>query len=258
MLRHPAGNCNGERDGTDKEKSGEELTSIFSELSFEIPKSRKKKVKIKTEEGKTRWIAGPTHEGFRPSCRNQHWLSALASRGICLEDTRAPTLRRADKPECWALLKYASAAKRLSEIVGISRSVFPDERVRAESWNQLAAVTGRIISRRPNLQQIPNEYRNPFRVKDPWIWLKGDLEQIEMLILAVVTEDPNLLAMLLNGNDVYVEYGARIFHKKAERGPGEDQITEVLRKVAPAHSSELKSVSPIDLLSAVLGLQFDS
>ena len=104
-----------------KEKSAEELTQIFSELSFEIPKSRKKKIKIKNEGEKTRWIAGPTHEGFRPSCRNQHWLPALASHGIILDNTQAPTLRRADKPECWALLKYSAAAKRLSEIVGISR-----------------------------------------------------------------------------------------------------------------------------------------
>ena len=39
--------------------------------------------------------------------------------------------------------------------------IFPDGRVRAEVWNQLAAVTGRIISRRPNLQQVPNDYRRP-------------------------------------------------------------------------------------------------
>src|SRR5260221_7632584 len=218
---------------TEKEKNAEELTQkIFCELTFELPKSRKKKVKIKAKEGKTKWIAGPTHEGFRPSCRNQHWLPALAAHGIYLANTQEPSLRRADKPECWALLKYASAAKRLSEIVGISRSVFPDNRVRAESWNQLAAVTGRIISRGPNLQQIPNEYRGPFRVQDPWLWLKGDLEQIEMLILAVVTKDHNLLEMLRSGKDAYVEYGAKIFHKKAERGPSEDQVTEKLRKIA--------------------------
>src|SRR5260221_2081210 len=218
---------------TEKEKNAEELTQkIFCELTFELPKSRKKKVKIKAKEGKTKWIAGPTHEGFRPSCRNQHWLPALAAHGIYLANTQEPSLRRADKPECWALLKYSAAAKRLSEIVGISRSIFADGRVRAMTWNQLAAVTGRIISRGPNLQQVPNEYRGPFRVKDPWLWLAGDLEQIEMLILAVVTKDPNLLEMLRVGKDVYMEYGARIFHKKAERGPGEDQITEVLRRVA--------------------------
>lgn len=218
---------------TEKEKSAEELTQkIFSELTFKLPRSRQKKVKIKNEEGKTKWIAGPTHEGFRPSSRNQHWLPALAAHGIYLEDTREPTLRRADKPECQALLQYSAAAKRLSEIVGISRSIFADGRVRAMTWNQLAAVTGRIISRKPNLQQIPNEYRGPFRVKDPWLWLAGDLEQIEMLILAVVTKDPNLLGMLREGQDVYVQYGSKIFSKKAERGPGEDQITEVLRRVA--------------------------
>jgi DNA polymerase-1 len=38
--------------------------------------------------------------------------------------------------------------------------------------------------------------------------------------------------MLLAGKDAYVEYGAKIFNKKAERGPGEDQVTEKLRKIA--------------------------
>jgi len=139
----------------EKEAQSEKLTTeIFADLEFEIPKSRKAKIKVKTAEGKTIFESGPTKEKFRPNNRNQHWILALAAHGIIVENTRKPTLRRIDKPECWALLKYAASAKRLSEIKGIARSIFSDGRVRAESWNQLAAVTGRVISRRPNLQQV--------------------------------------------------------------------------------------------------------
>ena len=59
-----------------------------------------------------------------------------------------------------------------------------------------------------------------------------DLSQIEMVLIAVVTGDRNLIELLQSGRDVYVEYGARIFGKKLERGPGDDQITDRLRSVA--------------------------
>jgi DNA polymerase I len=118
----------------------------------------------------------------------------------------------------------------------IARSTFPDNRVRAAGWNQLAAVTGRIISTEPNLQQIPRDWRLAFQAPPPKCWLKGDLSQIEMILLAVVhavvTGDQSLINLLCEGRDVYVEYGARIFGRKAERGPGEDQITDLLRDVA--------------------------
>ena len=223
-----------QRVSEEKEHRAEELSVMFADLdnTFEIPKSRKKKVQIKTEEGKTKLIAGPTHEGFHASCRNQHWVRALASHGIFVENTQEPTLRRIDKPETWALLKYASAAKRLSEIKGISRSLFPDGRVRAENWNQLSARTDRMTSTRPNLQQVPRDWRTGFRVEPPQLWLKGDLSQIEMLIIAITTQDQNMIGMIREGKDIYVEYGARIFGKKPERGPGDDQITDPLREVA--------------------------
>ena len=69
-------------------------------------------------------------------------------------------------------------------------------------------------------------------MEPPKLWLKGDLSQIEMVLIAIVTGDENLIELLRSGRDVYVEYGARIFGKKAERGPGDDQITERLRDVA--------------------------
>ena len=92
---------------------------------------------------------------------------------------------------------------------------FPTARVRAAGWNQLSARTGRITSTEPNLQQVPRDWRTGFRVEPPKLWLKGDLSQIEMVIIAIVTGDRNLIELLRSGRDVYVEYGARIFGKKA-------------------------------------------
>jgi DNA polymerase I-like protein with 3'-5' exonuclease and polymerase domains len=49
------------------------------------------------------------------------------------------------------------------------------------------------------------------RVEPPKFWLKGDLSQIEMVLIAIVTADRNLIKLLSSGRDVYVEYGAAFF-----------------------------------------------
>jgi DNA polymerase I len=95
-----------------------------------------------------------------------------------------------------------------------------------------------MTSTEPNLQQVPRNWRDGFRVESPKLWLKGDLSQIEMVLIAVVTEDENLINLLRSGRDVYVEYGARIFHRTPERGPRDDQVTDVLREVAKSPRSE--------------------
>jgi DNA polymerase I-like protein with 3'-5' exonuclease and polymerase domains len=216
-----------------EEKSAvrEELRAMFADYRHPIPKSRLKTIKIQAEGGKLKRVPGPTEEEFSPSNRD-HVLGALATREIPVENTQEATLKKLDAPECRLLLKYAAAKKRLEAIKGIARSTFSDARVRAAGWNQLSARTGRMTSTEPNLQQIPRDWRNGFRVEPPKLWLKGDLSQIEMVLIAIVTGDENLIELLRSGRDVYVEYGARIFGKKAERGLGEDQITDLLRGVA--------------------------
>jgi hypothetical protein len=121
---------------------------------------------VTVENGKIKRTPGPTHEEFSPSNRN-HWIPALALHGVQVENTQASTLRQADAPECKVLLRYADIKSRLNAIDGITRSLFTDGRVRAAGWNQLAARTGRIISTKPNLQQVPRDWRTGFRVDPP-------------------------------------------------------------------------------------------
>jgi DNA polymerase I len=204
---------------------------MFSDYRHPIPKSRLKTIKIKAENGRFQRVSEPTHEEFSPSNRD-HVLGALTQRGILVENIQEANLKKLDAPECRLLLKYTAVKKRLEAIKGIPRSIFSDARVRAAGWNQLAARTGRITSTEPNLQQVPRDWRTGFRGEPPKLWLKGDLSQIEMVLIAIVTADRNLIKLLSSGRDVYVEYGARIFGKKPERGPGDDQITDRLRSVA--------------------------
>jgi DNA polymerase I-like protein with 3'-5' exonuclease and polymerase domains len=121
---------------------------------------------------------------------------ALTQRGILVENTQEATLKKLAAPECRLLLKYTAVKKRLEAIKGITRSSFCDGRVRAAGWNQLSARTGRITSSEPNLQPVPRDWRTGFRVEPPKLWLKGDLSQIEMVLIAIVTGDRNLIELL--------------------------------------------------------------
>ena len=215
----------------EKEAIREKLRTMFADYRHRIPKSRRKSFKIQTEGGKFKRVPGPVEEEFSPSNRD-HVLGALAQHGIPVDNVQEATLRKIDAPETQLLLRYTTSKKCLEAIKGITRSTFSDNRVRAAGWNQLSARTGRMTSTEPNLQQVPRNWRTGFRVDPPKLWLKGDLAQIEMVLIAIVTGDENLINLLRSGKDVYVEYGSRIFHRKPERGSGEDQVTDILREVA--------------------------
>ena len=213
----------------EKEEVRQELKKIFADYRHPIPKSRKKQIKIQTTEGKFTRIPGPEEEEFSPSNQGHHWIPALASHGIVVENTQKHTLQKLDQPECRLLLKYSAASKLVAHMKGIGRSTFPDQRVRSAGWNQLAAVTGRIISVEPNLQQVPRSRRNGFRVDPPKLWLKPDLSQIEVVILAVVTGDEYLLTLIRNEKDVYVVVAAKLFNLIPKRSEEPGCVSETLR-----------------------------
>jgi DNA polymerase-1 len=204
---------------------------MFVDYRHPIPKSRLKTVKVQVECGKFKRVPGPSEEEFSPSNRD-HVLGALAHCGIPLENTQEITLSRIDQPETRLLLKYGEAKKRLDAVKAIVRSTFPDNRVRAAGWNQLAARTGRIISTEPNLQQVPKNWRRAFQVDPSMLWLKADLSQIEVVILAVVTGDRALIDLLKTGKDLYVMVAARLFGMEPRRGEKEGLVTEFLRDAA--------------------------
>jgi DNA polymerase I len=213
----------------EKEEVRQELKKIFSDFRYPIPVSRKKQIKIKTENGKFTRLPGPEDEEFSPSNKNHHWIPALACHGIMVENCKEITLRKIDAPECRLLLKYDKASRLVGHMKGIIESTFPDGRVRAEKWNQLAAVTGRIISSGPNLQQVPRTRRNGFRVEPPKLWLKPDLSQIEVVILAVVTGDQYLINLIRNGEDVYATVAAKLFNLLPKRSEEPGCVSEQLR-----------------------------
>jgi DNA polymerase-1 len=90
------------------------------------------------------------------------------------------------------------------------------------SWNQTIVATGRISSSNPNLQNIPKkgltygtEYdvdvRASFKAKKGWSFVSADYSQIELRILAQLSQDKNLINSFLTEQDIHQQTAAKIF-----------------------------------------------
>jgi DNA polymerase I len=102
-------------------------------------------------------------------------------------------------------------------------------------FNQAGTVTGRITSVEPNLQNIPyrQEYgrriRKVFVPSSPdHVLIDADYSQIELRILAHITEDENLIHAFIEGKDIHARTAAKIF------GIEEKDITSIQRSRAKA------------------------
>ncbi|MEC7921267.1 MAG: DNA polymerase I [Chloroflexota bacterium] len=76
-------------------------------------------------------------------------------------------------------------------------------------FNQSGTSTGRLSSSDPNLQNIPvrteigNEVRKAFEAKDGHVLMSADYSQIELKILAHLSEEPGLLKAFRNNEDIH-------------------------------------------------------
>ena len=84
-------------------------------------------------------------------------------------------------------------------------------------YGQVQTSTGRLSSNDPNLQNIPvrsvqgREIRKAFIARPGWKLLSADYSQIELRILAELTEDEGLLNAFREGRDIHAATAAKIF-----------------------------------------------
>lgn len=96
------------------------------------------------------------------------------------------------------------------------------------SFNQTVTVTGRLSSTEPNLQNIPvrmelgREIRKAFLPSDKeHILLDADYSQIELRVLAHITEDTHMCHAFLNGQDIHTRTASQVFGIPYEEVPPE-------------------------------------
>lgn len=100
------------------------------------------------------------------------------------------------------------------------------------SYNQTGTVTGRLSSSDPNLQNIPirteigRRVRNAFIAEPGWSLIKADYSQVELRILAHVSQDPAMLEAFARGEDIHATTAAAVY------GVPLSEVTPELRRVA--------------------------
>jgi DNA polymerase-1 len=117
------------------------------------------------------------------------------------------------------VLDYREASKLLSTYIdALPNSISPvDQRIHT-TFYQLATTTGRLNSQDPNLQNIPirtaqgREIRRAFVPREgDYTLLSADYSQIELRILAALTQDAGLLEALTSGEDIHRAMAAKVF-----------------------------------------------
>ncbi len=85
------------------------------------------------------------------------------------------------------------------------------------SFNQTGTVTGRIASQNPNLQNIPIRtemgrlVRKGFVARDGWVFLAADYSQVELRILAHISQDEALINAFKNDQDIHSTTAATVY-----------------------------------------------
>lgn len=98
------------------------------------------------------------------------------------------------------------------------------------SFNQVVAVTGRLSSDNPNLQNIPVRTERGRQIRKAFVprgneytLLSADYSQIELRIVASISGDPNMCEAFRTGKDIHTATAARVF------GVGEENVTKEMR-----------------------------
>ena len=129
------------------------------------------------------------------------------------------------------LLRTREVTKLLSTIEGLIASISKDGRIHT-TFQQTVAATGRLSSTEPNLQNIPirtdegRKIRDCFIAQDPYTHLlTADYSQIEMRIMAHLSNDRGLIAAFESGEDLHLTVAAQVFNVSADKVDAEMRRT---------------------------------
>lgn len=115
------------------------------------------------------------------------------------------------------ILRYRDRAKLRQTVDGLLPLADSEHRVHT-TFHQTAAATGRLSSSDPNLQNIPVRTATGRRIRSCFVadpdaegLLTADYSQIEMRIMAHVSNDAGLIAAFQAGEDLHTTVGASVF-----------------------------------------------
>lgn len=168
---------------------------LFGELA--LPKTKKIKTGYTTDADALTWLAGQT-------------------------DNELPVI----------LLRHRDQAKLRTTVEGLLKTVSPAGRIHT-TFNQMVAATGRLSSQDPNLQNIPVRTEEGRAIRRAFVvgagyeaLLTADYSQIELRIMAHLSEDEALIEAFATGEDLHTTVASQVFEV-----PGDAVDAEMRRKI---------------------------
>jgi len=133
------------------------------------------------------------------------------------------------------ILEYRQLAKLQSTYVeGLQKVISNDKRIHTR-FNQTLAQTGRLSSVDPNLQNIPIRLEEGRKIRKAFkpssedsVILSADYSQIELRVLAHITQDDSLKEAFIHGQDIHTAIARKVFGVEAE------EVTDLMRRQAKA------------------------
>lgn len=156
---------------------------------------------------------------------------------------------RAKHPIVGKILAHRGLKKLVSTYIdALPKLILPETGHIHTSFNQAVTATGRLSSSNPNLQNIPvrgddgKEIRKAFIAEEGCTFFSADYSQIELRIMAHLSQDEHLIQDFREGRDIHAATAARIFHK-----PLEEVTRDERRKAKTANFGIIYGISAFGL-----------
>ena len=128
---------------------------------------------------------------------------------------------KTEHPFLQHMLIHRDVTRLRQTVEGLLKTVGDDNRIHT-TFNQMIAATGRLSSTEPNLQNIPIRTEEGRRIREAFVvgegfdaLLTADYSQIEMRIMAHVSDDAGLIEAFHSGEDFHSVMAARVFEVEA-------------------------------------------
>jgi len=148
------------------------------------------------------------------------------------------------------ILEHRGLKKLLSTYVeSLPKLINPKTGRIHTSYNQTVAVTGRLSSNNPNLQNIPIRDENGREIRKAFVpgdaehlFLSADYSQIELRIMAALSGDAVMIAAFANGEDIHATTAAKIYNI-----PLTEVTSDMRRKAKTANFGIIYGISAFGL-----------
>lgn len=156
---------------------------------------------------------------------------------------------RESHPIVGKILEYRGLKKLLSTYIDALPLLINkrDNKIHT-SYNQTVTSTGRLSSSNPNLQNIPirdeqgKEIRKAFIADEDCTFFSADYSQIELRLMAHLSQDPNMLEAFNSGEDIHAATAAKIY-----KVPIKDVTSDMRRKAKTANFGIIYGISVFGL-----------